>query len=136
MKVGDVVVWDAYGHHRAVVLAVAPTGHAIIACSHVVRDMPCVTVLPRTLGSRSLGWSDTDNRTSHFYPSGLHAVTLNEIRPLHLPGRGTSTPQVRRVNPRVLVELQATVARWVREGVVTVESVCALLPRDDGPKEP
>jgi hypothetical protein len=127
VSVGAVVEWNAYGHHRAVVLAVAPSGALIIACTSVARDLPSVAVSPRTLESRSLGWSDDDTRTSHFYPSGLHVVAAGDVAPVRVRLPTGSLGSARRAAPSLVLRLRGTVEAWVREGVVTDADIIARL---------
>lgn len=135
MNVGDVVERNAHGPHRAVVLAVAPSGSLIIACSSVARDMPCVTVAPRTREAFSLGWSQHDTRTSHFYPSGLRVVDASDVTPMRIPSPGATPGAPRRAAAPLVLRLRAAVERWVADGVVTDAEVARRLTPDLAPSE-
>lgn len=127
MNVGDVVEWNVHGPHRAVVLAVAPSGSLIIACSSVARDLPCVTVAPRTREAFSLGWSPHDTRTSHFYPSGLCVVDAAALTAVRVQGQGGAPGAPRRAAAPLVLRLRAAAERWVAEGVVTDADVARRL---------
>lgn len=128
MKPGDVVAWNRYGPHRAVVLAVSEDGAVIIASTSVAREDDHIAVAPRSPGARSLGWSDTDTRTSYFYPSGVRAVRITEVDAVCWPPRGDgSNGPVRRCEGRLFLALKERVALWVRTGVVTEAQVLARL---------
>ena len=133
MKPGDVVAYNRYGHHRAVVLAVSEDGFVIIASTSVARDEDHVAALPRSPGARSLGWSEHDTRTSYFYPSGVRAVLVAEVEAVCWPPRadGTTGP-TRRCEGRLFLALRERVAQWLRTGLVTEASVLARMepPRE------